>query len=128
MAMVQVWNDNVHPYREMFREREIKIPAKGFIEMDEDEAQLFKGTFAGILVDADDNPDPRGYKMIRIEPITAATPKAEPEKFVSHRDGKSFDTEKELKAHLEQFKDETVVDEDAEQAIKEKKTRKKGAA
>lgn len=132
MPQVRVFNDNVHDYSETFREVKLKIPAKGFILMDAEEAHLFKGTFAGILRDADDNPDPKGFKMIRIEPISAEAAAPEAEKFLSHHDGKSFDTKAELLNHLEQFKDEVVVDEEAEKELAAKKkmnpTKKKGAA
>jgi hypothetical protein len=32
MAIVRVWNDNEYPYKEIFQDEEIRIPAKKFIE------------------------------------------------------------------------------------------------
>lgn len=129
MPQVKVWNDNVHPYKETFREQKIEIPAKGFIKMDAEEAHLFKGTFAGILRDADNNPDPRGYKMIRIEAIGAEDAEPAPIQFISQVTGEKFTTQKELDEHLKQFKDRLFVDEEAEEEIKvRKQAKKKGAA
>lgn len=132
MPIVKVWNDNSYDYKETFREQKIEIPAKGFIKMEQDEAELFKGTFAGILLDADSNPDPRGFKMIRIEPIGAEKAEDAPEKFVSHRDGQVFDTKAELLNHLKQFENEVIVDEQAEKEMTQKRgpgrPKSKGAA
>lgn len=69
MAMVKVWNDNVHPYTEKFKDQDIKIPPKSFIMMEAGEAVDFRGTFAPIKVDADGNPIAEGFKMIRIEEV-----------------------------------------------------------
>ena len=55
---VKVFNDNVHPYTEKFRGKEITIGAKQFIEMDEDEAEYFKGTFTFPVKNGEGLPDP----------------------------------------------------------------------
>jgi hypothetical protein len=82
MAIVRVWNDNEYPYKEIFQDEEIRIPAKKFIEMDEKKAILFKGTFAPMKLDAQKKPMPEYFKMIRIE--DKGTPlKEEKQKFVS---------------------------------------------
>lgn len=70
MAQVKVHNDNIYPYREKFRELDIDIPAKGFIVMDRDEADTFFGTMPPkILKTPDGGPDPRGFKMLRMESV-----------------------------------------------------------
>jgi len=74
MANVRVWNDNVHPYREKFKDWDIHIPPKSFIEMEEGEAILFRGTFSFPKLDADGNDMPEGFKMIRLEPIGPSEP------------------------------------------------------
>lgn len=70
MPMVRVYNENVHPYNETFKGTKIHIPAKGnannWVEMDEDEANLFLGSFSPPIIDADGGHDPRGYKMLKI--------------------------------------------------------------
>lgn len=66
--IVKVWNDNSHPYSEDFRGKKINIPPKTFIEMEDDVAQLFKGSFGnGPRKDVHGQFDPRSFKMIRIE-------------------------------------------------------------
>jgi hypothetical protein len=118
MAQVYVRNDNVHPYSEKYKGRVIQIPAGESIQMDADDAKRFLAQCNGVKVDADGQPDPRGFKRLRIE---AMTKQAEAEKpatvFVSHIDGKEFPTKKALEAHLEQFKDRVVKDENAEREM-----------
>lgn len=67
MALVKVYNDNIYPYKENFKGENIHIPAKGFIEMEYDEAILFKGMMSPMVFDGDGNDLPQGYKMIRVE-------------------------------------------------------------
>lgn len=64
----KVWNDNIFPYTEKFKGDVITIEPKGFIEMDYDEAVMFRGTFSSITRTADGAPKQESYKMIRIEP------------------------------------------------------------
>lgn len=114
---IKVWNDNTYDYKETFRDRDIVIRAKGFIMMDRDEAEVFQGTYAGRLKTGDDQDDPRGFKMIRLE-LDPSAATAAPKGFVCHYDGKTFQTQSELDAHEKQYKDKVVVDEQAEQEIK----------
>ncbi len=65
--LVKVWNRNKYPYKEQFRDENVYIPAGNFIEMEKDKAEIFFGTFNGIMVDGDGNPDPKGYKMLDLE-------------------------------------------------------------
>ena len=64
----KVWNDNIFPYTERYKGDLIEIPAKSFIEMDLDEAVMFRGTFSSIVRDADGQPKKESFKMIRVEP------------------------------------------------------------
>lgn len=73
--MVKVYNDNVHPYSEKFKDQKLEIPPHEFIEMEYEEAVQFLGTYSPIKVDADENPIPQCYKMLRIvKPVIKATP------------------------------------------------------
>lgn len=118
MAQVKVWNDNIHPYKEKFQDRLIEIPAGQSIEMDVDEAKRFLSKCNGVLKDGDGQPDPRGFKRLRIETKAGqAAPAAKSTVYVSHLDGREFATKKELEQHLEQFKDRVVTDEKAEAAM-----------
>lgn len=116
MAIVKVWNDNIHPYKEKYQDREIVIPSKGFIKMDLDEANGLISTMHGILLDADGQPDPRGFKMLRVDMNGASETVAQ--KYISNIDGKEFASQSELDEHLKQFKEKTVTDEKAEASIK----------
>lgn len=68
---VKVWNDNTHLYSELFKGQNIVIEPGQHILMQEDDAILFLGTMPpqGILADGDGNPDPRGYKKLRIQKL-----------------------------------------------------------
>lgn len=118
---VKVWNDNVHPYKEKFREQDIHIPPKQFIMMDKDEAHIFLGTFAGILRDADGNPIPEGYKMLRIEKVSEEKP------VVTAHNCQACDykamSEKDLDEHITALHVEQMVDEEE---VKKRKARKAG--
>lgn len=123
MPQVLVRNENTHPYREKFQDRMIEIPPGETVQMDADEAKRFLSKCNGVMRDADGQPDPRGFKRLRIESLTggdAPEPKAKTV-YVSHIDGKEFGSKKELDAHLEQFKDKVVTDENAEREIASRK-------
>jgi hypothetical protein len=127
---VKVWNDNVHPYTEVFRERSISIKPKGFILMEKGEAELFKGSFAAIKIDSDGRPIPEGYKMIRIEELPSAAEESEASpSFICQADGAKFDTQAELDAYVkENHSDKLVIDEEAEQAMKKRQGRRPKAS
>lgn len=101
MAKVRVWNDNVHPHTEMFKGDLITIPAKECIEMDWEEAIEFRGQFTGIKLLGDDTPDPRGYKMIRVEAPKEPIFKEPP--LVNHANGATALTREELEKSLAMF-------------------------
>jgi hypothetical protein len=96
MALARVWNDNVHPHTERFKERDIVIPPKAFIEMDYDEAKEFRSQFTGIRTDGERNPLPTSFKMIRVERIT--TDAAIAADLICHATGKRASSEAELAA------------------------------
>jgi hypothetical protein len=118
MALVRVWNDNVHPYEEVFKGDQIYIKPKNFIEMDENEAVQFKGTFKAPVLNVDGVHMPEGFKMIRIERISdqVESPKADDHQcLVCKYKGSS---QKDLEEHLKAHKGQLVVDEEAEAEIK----------
>lgn len=127
MAIVRVWNDNTHENVEKFKGKIIKIPPKSWIEMDKGDAEQFQGQYKPITVDHDGNPTAEGFKMIRIEEIT---PHSEPEAetFTCMLDGKSFDTQELLNAHIKtNYADRIFVDADAEAEMKKRGRPKKTA-
>lgn len=119
---VQVVNDNVHPYSEKFRGKEIFIKPHGSIEMDYNEAHVFLGTMPpNIEVDAGGTQKPTSYKMLRIVPLGADKP-AEPTKtFKCMADGKEFRSQAELDAYIAENHTEAMIDEDAKEKVVAKK-------
>lgn len=97
----KVWNDNIFPYTERFKGDQITIAANSFIEMDYDEAVLFRGTFSSIIRDPDGQPKPESYKKIRIEPMgnpVDAVVKTDPNKCLAC--GKVLGSQAELAKHI----------------------------
>ena len=108
--LVKVWNDNIHPYREMFRNQEIVIEAGSFIEMDEDEALYFEGTFVFPRKNEQGVPDPLFFKKIRRE----ATPPVEVDPLLCHANGQTAKSDAEFKELVGAFKHLLVKDDSAE--------------
>ena len=119
---VKVWNDNDHDYKETFKEQEIKIPAKGFVEMEYYDAHEFRGKYKSIERDADNQPMPRSYKMIRVEEPPAADIDAKIETNVCGACKFRGGSPKDLLEHiLAKHADQMNVDDEAEKAIKSRK-------
>jgi len=72
MSNVRVYNDNKFEHREKFRGVQIFIPPGEYVEMNKEDAVLFKSQFTPIIRGKNGVDDPRGFKMIRIdfEPTT----------------------------------------------------------
>jgi hypothetical protein len=100
MAMVKVINDNTHPFIGQFKDEEINIPAQGHILMNPTDALAFKGAYSPMKKTATGQPDPKYFKMIRIE--ENAQPVVEPKKYICQFDGKEFLTEKELENYIDE--------------------------
>ncbi len=93
MGLAQVWNDNVHPHSEVFKEKTITIAPKSFVEMDYDDAMEFKSKFTPIKTDGEKNPLPTGFKMIRVVPLETPTVAAQ---LICHATGKVASSPEEL--------------------------------
>jgi hypothetical protein len=122
MAKVRVWNDNVYPYQETFKGDKIYIGSKSFIEMDEESANQFRGTYSPMVLDADGNDMPQGYKMIRLEPITgevAPVVKVDDLQCLAckHKSATKAEYDDHVKTHSSQL----FVDELAEKELQAKK-------
>ena len=97
----KVWNDNIYPYSERFKGDLIEIPPRSFIEMDYDEAIMFRGTFSSIVRDADGQAKQSSWKMIRVEPLGNPVDnviKADPNKCQAC--GKVLSNQAELAQHI----------------------------
>ncbi len=100
MPMVKVHNDNVHAHKEDFKGTKLEIPAKGFIEMEYEEAIQFQGQCTGIAPEGSDgNPDARFFKMIRVDHV-APELVFKDESLVNHMTGKQASSADELLGQL----------------------------
>lgn len=127
MALVKVWNDNTFENVEKFKGKTISIPPKSYIEMDKGDADLFIGQYKPITVDHDGKPTPQGFKMIRIEEIESE-PEDMIETFTCMVDGKTFDTQEQLNAHVKKnYTHLLVTDTEAEAELKKRGRAKKSA-
>lgn len=66
MKKVEVHNLNSFPYEEQFRDNLIKIEANNYIEMEYEEAILFKGSMNSVKRNGDGAVLPESYKMLKI--------------------------------------------------------------
>jgi hypothetical protein len=113
-TLVRVWNDNVFPFRQVFKDKEIVIGAKKCVEMEETEAHEFKSAFSPIVRDADGQPTPESYKMIRVEKTdkSAHKPVVAPSEFACQACGLKFVNKKELETHIDSEHIEQLADKD----------------
>lgn len=128
MPRARVWNDNSYPYQEVFKGEKIYIPAKSYIEMDEDEAHQFRGTYSPPKLNVDGVHLPEGFKIIRVERLSGeavVAPKIDELQCLAckYKGSNPADLEEHLKTH----KSQAVVDEAAEEELKARK-KAKGAA
>lgn len=113
MAKVKVWNDNVHPHKEKFKDEWLEIAPGESIEMDFEDALEFKGQFTPMIIRADGTHDPKGYKKIRVE--RPATPIFKDDSLICHADGQRAATKDDLRAMLSQYGHLQVKDPELEQ-------------
>lgn len=125
---VRVWNDNVHVYRETWKDMKIEIPPKQFITMEFMDASDFLGTRPQrIDVDANGTQKPESYKMLRIEKMDGREAEARKE-FRCMIDNQVFRTQAELDEYIAKHYAEKIVDEESktEFAAKRRGRPKKG--
>ncbi len=100
MPRVKVWNDNVHPHKEKFKDVEFNIAPGEFIEMDSEEAVEFLHQFTGVKWRGDGTHCPTGFKKLRIE---GALHVAEVDPLVCHANGQQAATKEDLEKLLQKF-------------------------
>lgn len=119
MPQVKVWNDHEFEHVEKFKSEEIRIPAGGFVTMDYFDAVAFQGQFTGLRMLGPNNPDPRGFKKIRVEEPGEPVVKEDAAN-VFHATGKKFESTAEMiefaKAYAQANADLAVKDPDLEKA------------
>lgn len=113
MAQVKVWNDHQFEHVEKFKGEEVRIPAGGFVMMDYFDAVAFQGQFTGLRMLGPNNPDPRGFKKIRVEQPGEPVIKEDAAN-VFHATGKKFESTAEMlefaKAYAQANADQAVKD------------------
>lgn len=123
---VAVFNDNIYPYKEYFRDRWVEIPSKGHIMMDKDEAQLFLGTMNQPVLDADGNHMAQGFKMLKILNDKAPELQRKSE-LVCNACGQVFHDQSLLEKHILAMHVEQLEDKEAAKEAIAKKPLPKGA-
>lgn len=114
----KVWNDNIYPHKEYFKGETFIIPPQSFIEMDYDEAILFRGQFSSIRRDADGQPTKESFKMIRIEPMGSPADNAtKPDPNKCQACAKTFANQGELAAHIFDVHPEAMAPESKDEAV-----------
>lgn len=118
MPLVKVWNDNVHPHSERFRGDLVVIPAKSFVEMEWEDAIQFKGQFTPMEMprkegaraeDEEDSvggPDPRCFKMIRVEYVRPELVFKQESAFINPVTGQKHASKAEYQAALKEIAEE----------------------
>jgi hypothetical protein len=120
----RVWNNGDKEYKEMFRGDEIKIPARGFIEMDAKDANFFRGQFTPIIKDGqgrDLHPKPLSVEILADTiPAVEAAPK-----FVCQMDGTEWPSQAALDKHIMTNWSDSLIEPDAKENLQKKmQTRK----
>jgi hypothetical protein len=126
-AKWKVWN--MHPngltHKEKFKENLIEIPAGQYVEMDYEDAVQFRGQFFPMRKDAMGQPDPKSFKVIKIEKPTDEAPIAAKE-FICHIDGAKFPSQALLDAYIKTNHDGKAFKDDRLDEQIEKEVARKG--
>ena len=112
MSLCHVVNDNVHPFRQEFKEEMISIPAGGKIEMDQEDAVMFLGMFYPPKKDGNDQPDPKHFKKLRIEPIKGGSVEPVKESFVCQKCKFVAQSKEDLESHIDEMHLDDLADAD----------------
>lgn len=106
---VKVENLDTREYVEIFRDEEIRIPAKGFIEMGRSEAIKFLSQATPLNMDGGGRClKPKMLRMVE-DPELHAAARDQPIKYEAP-DGKQFRTEKAYQAYMESFASLTTIE------------------
>lgn len=117
MAKVRVYNDNKFPHTEKFRGEYLTIEAGQFIEMEREDAVLFKSAFVPPRYDKGGLQKPESYKMIRLETIKEQAPDAPTSEHICQACGFTAATAAGLKSHIRSQHAGQMLDDDARQDI-----------
>jgi hypothetical protein len=121
---VKVVNDNVHPYKERFRDQTIYIAPRSYVEMEHGEAHLFLGTMPpNIELDGNGIQKPQSYKMLRIEPMGGAATTPTPV-YKCMIDGREFATQAELDEYIEENHADAIIDDKSKEQFKKERSKR----
>ena len=109
MAKVKVWNDNIYDFTSTFKGEKLTVPAGGFVLLDFEEAQEFRGQWSPMPPEDFAGDERTFYKMIRVEAGPAGY--VVPTGFINQVPGQRFETQKELDFSLEPYRGRLVKDE-----------------
>lgn len=108
-------------HNEMFKGKQLSIPAGGYIVMDYEDAVDFRGQYFPMKLMPTGEPDPAGWKMIEIVPMQEGEEDA-PKRFVCNMDGKEFRSQAELDAYTSSnFSDQVFKDPGLDEQIEAKR-------
>jgi hypothetical protein len=119
-ARMRVWNDHTEEYVEEFRGDTVRIPAKGFVEMGESDANQFCGQHTPIIRDGLGN-DLKPKKLRRERLPHAATQTLDSKYFVCQVDRQMFETQSALDAHIAAHHTEVMLDDEAKNKLRSAK-------
>lgn len=115
--LVRVWNDNQFDHTEKFRGETITVKAGDFIEMEREDAVLFKSAFYPPKFNKGGVQERESMKIIRIEPIKdkvqAPDKTAGSDEFKCQACNQHFKNKAGLHAHIAHKHSGQMVDEDA---------------
>jgi hypothetical protein len=122
---VAVFNDNIYPYKEKFKDDEINIPSKGHILMERQEAVQFLGQMNAPVLGADNEHLPQGFKMLRIIQNKKDLEAVESPVIKCHQCNDEFSTQELLDDHIRTEHIDKIEDKDFAKDFSEKKVRPK---
>lgn len=115
MAMAKVWNDNVIDHVESFKGKKYIIPSKGFIEMDAEEAILFRGQFFAPKFDKGGIQTVESKKRIRVETKEDVREKAP--QHVCMKCGHEAPSAASLNRHIKANHVDAMIDDEARETM-----------
>lgn len=122
---VRVYNDNKIDHVENFKGQSFNIPAGGYIEMEREDAVLFRGQFFPPKFNKSGIQEIESMKMIRIQPIVEQAEESKLEKkeqskkteLVCMKCGFEAKSKAGLSAHIRSNHTASMVDDDAKEAL-----------
>ena len=119
MGLAKVWNDNDIVFSQKFKDYQVTIPPKAFIEMEWDDAIAFKSYPHPMSFDGMGQQKKESYKMIRVE--GGASQSDQVVMFCCHKDGSLHASKDALLKYEADFSADAFADADIAAAKRAKK-------